>query len=87
LRTYTVKMTINATKRCIEKLIVEGASAAEIMEMTLSIVLTPEPFFSDHMDRACQVVENDLADSSLKTLFENYICRILVVRNLKLKQL
>jgi len=66
-------MTINSTKNCIEKLIVEGASAAEVMEMTLSIVLTPVPLFSDHVDRACQVVENDLADSSLKTLFENYL--------------
>jgi len=71
--TYTVKMTINATKNFIEKLRVEGASAAEITEMTLSIVLTPVPLFSDHVDRACQVVENNLVDSSLKTLFENYL--------------
>jgi len=66
-------MTTNATKNCIEKLIIEGASAAEITEMTLSIVLTPVPLFSDHVDRAYQVVENNLVDSSLKTLFENYL--------------
>jgi len=52
-------------------LIGEGASAAEITEMTLSIVLTPVPLFSNRVDRACQVAEKDLVDSSLKTLFEN----------------
>ena len=46
---------------------------AKVMEKTLSIVLTPVPLFSDHVDQSCQVVENDLADSSLKTLFENYL--------------
>jgi len=66
-------MTINATKNCIEKLIVEGASAVDITEMTLSIVLTPVPLFSDHVDRACQVVDKNLVDSSLKTLFENHL--------------
>jgi len=64
-------MTIKATKECIEKLVGEGASAAEITEMTLSIVLTPVPLFSNRVDRACQVAEKDLVDSSLKTLFEN----------------
>jgi len=48
-------MTINATKNCIEKLIVEGASASEIVEMTPAIVLTRVLLFSDHMDRTCQV--------------------------------
>jgi len=66
-------MTVKATKNCIEKLIVEGTSAAEITEMTLSIVLTPVPLFSDNVDQVCQVVESDLIDSSLKTLFENYL--------------
>jgi len=69
-------MIIKATKNCIEKLIVEGASASEIMEMTLSIVLTSVPLFIDHVDRACQVDENNLVDSSLKTLFENYLQNI-----------
>jgi len=64
-------MAIKSTKNCIEKLIVEGASASEITEMTISIVLTPVPLFSGYVDRACQVAENDLIDSSLKTLFEN----------------
>jgi len=41
--------------------------------MTISIVLTPVPLFSDYVDRACQAAENDLIDSSLKTLFENYL--------------
>jgi len=66
-------MTINATKNCIEKLIVEGANASEITEMTPAIVLTPVLLFSDHMDRACQVADHDFVDSSLKTLFENYL--------------
>jgi len=50
-------MTVKATKNCIEKLIVEGASASEITEMTLSIVLTPVPLLSDKVDQACQAVE------------------------------
>jgi len=54
-------------------LIAEGASASEITEMTLSIVLTPVPLFSDKVDQACQVVERYLVDSSLKKLFENYL--------------
>jgi len=91
LGTYTVKMTIKATKNCIVKLIVKGASAAEITEMTPSIVLTPVLLISDKLDQACQVVEIDIVDSSLKTLFENYlqdiICRILVVLRRKPKQL
>jgi len=66
-------MTIKATKNCIEKLIAEGSSAAEITAMTLSIVLTPAPLLSDKVDQACLVVENDSTDSSLKTLFENYL--------------
>jgi len=66
-------MTVKATKNCIEKLIVEEASAGEITEMTLSIVLTPVPLFSDNVDQVCQVVESGLVDSSLKTLFENYL--------------
>jgi len=66
-------MTVKATKNCIEKLILEGASAAEITEMTLSIVLTPVPLTSDKEDQPCQVVENDSVDSSLKMLFETYL--------------
>jgi len=62
LRTYTVKMTINATKNCIEKLIAEGASVSEITEMTPAIVLTPVLLSSDHVDRACQVADHDLVD-------------------------
>jgi len=66
-------MTVKATKNCIEKLILEGESAAEITKMTLSIVLTTVPLISDKLDQACQVVEIDLVDSSLKMLFENYL--------------
>jgi len=66
-------MTINATKHCIEKLIAEGANAAEITAMTLSIVLTPVQSLSDKVDQAYQVVEIDSVDSSQKTLFENYL--------------
>jgi len=66
-------MMVKATKNCKEKLIVEGSSASEITEMTLSIVLTPVPLFSEKVDQACQVVESDLVDSSLKKLFENYM--------------
>jgi len=66
-------MTVKATKNCIEKLIVEGASASEITEMTLSIVLTPVPLLSDKVDQACQAVESELVDSSLRKLFENYL--------------
>jgi len=73
LGTYTVKMTIKATKSCIVKLIVEGASAAEITEMTPCIALTPVLLISDKLDQACQVVEIDIVDSSLKMLFENYL--------------
>jgi len=54
-------------------LIAEGSSAAEITAMTLSIALTPVPLLSDKVDQACQVVESDLVNSSLKTLFENYL--------------
>ena len=53
---YIIKMTINVTENRIEKLIVEGAKASEIMEMTPAIVLTPVLLTSDHMDRAYQVV-------------------------------
>jgi len=60
-------------KNCIEKLIVEGVNVSEIMEMNPAIVLTPVLLPSDHMDRAYQVVEYYSADSSLKTLFENYL--------------
>ena len=66
-------MTIKATKNCIEKLTAEGSSAAEITAMTLSIVLTHVPLFSDKVDQVCQVVENDSTNSSLRTLFENYL--------------
>jgi len=66
-------MTAKATKNCIEKLIVEGASAAEIAEMTLSIVLTPVLLFSGNVDQACHVVGKDSVTSSLKTLFENHL--------------
>ena len=41
--------------------------------MTLSIVLTPVPLFSDKVDQACEVVASDLVDSSLKKLLENYL--------------
>jgi len=43
-------MTINATKNCIDKLIVEGAKVSEIMEMTPVIVLTPVLLPGDYMD-------------------------------------
>jgi len=66
-------MTVKTTKNCIEKLIVAGASAAEITEMILSIVLRPVSLLSDNMDQVCQVVENDSVDSSLKMLFETYL--------------
>jgi len=66
-------MTVKATKNCIEKLIVEGASASEITEMTLSIVLTPVPLLSGKVDQACQAVASELVDSSLRKLFENYL--------------
>jgi len=66
-------MTINATKNCIEKLIVEGASASKIMQRTPAIVLTPVLLFSDHVDQAYQISEHYSVDSSLKTLFENYL--------------
>jgi len=70
---YTIKLTVKATKNCIGKLIFEGASAAEITEMTLSIVLTPVLLFSNNVDQACQVVENNLVDSSLRMLFDTYL--------------
>jgi len=38
-------------KNCIDKLIVEGAKASEIMEMTPTIVLTPVLLPSDRRDR------------------------------------
>ena len=66
-------MTINATKNCIEMLIVEGAIASEIKEMIPAIVLTPVLLSSDHMDRAYQVAEYYSVDSSQKMLFENYL--------------
>jgi len=66
-------MTINATKNCIEKLIVEGESASKIMQRTPAIVLTPVLLFSDHVDQAYQISEHYSVDSSLKTLFENYL--------------
>jgi len=64
-------MTVKATKNCIEKLIAEGSSAAEITAMTLSIVLIHVPLLSEKVDQAYQAAENDLVDSSLKMLFEN----------------
>jgi len=73
-------MTIKATKNCTEKLIPSGSSAAEIT-MTLSIVLTPVPLFSDQVN---QVVESDSVDSSRRCL--RIIYKILVVLRLKLKQ-
>jgi len=66
-------MTINATKNCIDKLIVEGANASEIMEMTPAIVLTPVLLSRDYMDQAYQAVEHYSVDSSLKMLFEKYL--------------
>ena len=66
-------MIFKATKNCIEKLTVDGASAAQITERTPSLVLTPVPLCSDHVDQVCQVVEYDIVNSSLKTLFENYL--------------
>ena len=72
-KNFTVKMTINATANCLDKLIVEGAKASEIMEMIPAIVLTPLPLPSDYMDRIYRVVEPYSVDSSLKTSFENYL--------------
>jgi len=66
-------MTIKTTKNCIEKLIVEGGNASEIVAMTPSNVLTPVPLSSDYVDRPCEVAENDLINSSLKTMFEPYL--------------
>ena len=66
-------MTINATKNCIDKLIVEGAKASEIMEMIPAIGMTPVTLPSDYMDRIYRVVEPYPVDSSLKTSFENYL--------------
>jgi len=43
-------MTIKATKYCIEKLTVDGASAAQITERNPSIVLTPVPLRSDYVE-------------------------------------
>jgi len=43
-------MTIKATKNCIEKLTVDRASAAQITERNQSIVLTPVPLRSDHVE-------------------------------------
>ena len=45
---------------------VDGASAAQITERTPSIVLTPVPLYSDHVDQVCQAVVYDIVDSSLK---------------------
>jgi len=72
-KNFTEKITINATKNCIDKLITEGAKASEIMEMTPAIVLTPVLLSSDHTDRIYRVVESHSADSSLKALFKNYL--------------
>ena len=65
-------MTINATKNCIDKLIVEGAKVSEIMEMTPVIVLTPVLLPGDYMDRIYRVVELYSVDSSLKASFKDY---------------
>jgi len=73
LRIYTVERTINATKNWVQKLIVQGANGSEIMETTPVIVLTPVLLFRDHVDRVYQVVEYYSADSSVKTLFVNYL--------------
>ena len=72
-KNLTVKMTINAMKNCIDKLIDEGTKASEIMEMTPAIVLTPVLLPSDRIDRIHRGIEPYSVDSSLKTSFENYL--------------
>ena len=43
-------MTIKATKYCIEKLTVDGASAAQITERNPCIALTPVPLRSNQVE-------------------------------------
>jgi len=66
-------MAVKATRTCVEKLLVEGISASEIVEMIPTVVLTSAQICSDKVDQACQVVEADLADSNLKISFLNYL--------------
>jgi len=73
LNIHIIKLTINTTKNRVETLIVEGANASEIIEMTPALLLTPVLLSSDHVARVYQAVEYYSANSSFQMLFENYL--------------
>jgi len=64
-------MAVKITENCVEKCIAEGLSASEFLIMTPTVVLTPVQLRSDKVDQACEVVETELPDASLKISFLN----------------
>ena len=59
-------MAVKVTRTGVEKLLMEGISTSEIAEMIPTAVLTSAQIRNDKVDQVCQVIEADLADSSLK---------------------
>lgn len=66
-----LKMSVKASKTCVEKLLSEGISTADTIVMAPTVDLTSDLLQSYRIDRVCQVTEADLPGSSSEDLFEN----------------